>query len=46
MMEIKLEMHTLSSYVLLLLGFIMLLINHVSIIMGDPWLIPEFLRLY
>ncbi|MCU7805264.1 MAG: hypothetical protein KZQ82_18970 [Candidatus Thiodiazotropha sp. (ex Lucinoma annulata)] len=46
MAEAKLELQTLAGYALLLLGFIMLLVNHASIIMGDPWLIPTFLRLY
>ena len=38
--------HRLLRYILLLAGFLILLINHISIVMGDPWLIPEFLRLY
>ncbi|MGD8914306.1 MAG: hypothetical protein PVI97_09265 [Candidatus Thiodiazotropha sp.] len=35
----------LSSYTLLLGGFTLLFINHVSVVMGNPWLIPEFLKL-
>ncbi len=40
------ETHTLSRYVLLLLGLVILLINHVSIVSGHLWLIPTFLRIY
>ncbi|MCU7919995.1 MAG: hypothetical protein KZQ95_16810 [Candidatus Thiodiazotropha sp. (ex Epidulcina cf. delphinae)] len=40
------DLQRLSGYVLILTGFGLLLINHVSIIMGNPWLIPAFLRLY
>jgi hypothetical protein len=36
----------LTGYALLLIGFTLLLINHISVIMGDPWLIPEFLKLH
>ncbi|MCU7930452.1 MAG: hypothetical protein KZQ90_06600 [Candidatus Thiodiazotropha sp. (ex Codakia rugifera)] len=46
MVEAKLELQTLAGYTLLLLGFVMLLVNHASIVMGDPLLIPNFLRLY
>ena len=30
----------------LLAGSLLLLINHLSVIMGHPWLIPPFLRPY
>jgi hypothetical protein len=36
----------LTSYSLIILGFLTLLINHISVVMGNPWLIPDFLRLY
>jgi hypothetical protein len=39
------NLQRLTCYALLLMGFILLLINHISVIMGDPWLIPEFLKL-
>jgi hypothetical protein len=32
-------------YLILLLSFLFLLINHVSIVLGVPWLIPSFLRI-
>jgi hypothetical protein len=34
------------GYTLVLFGFLMLVINHISILMGNPWLIPEILRLH
>ena len=30
---------------LLLLGLLFLIVNHLSVIAGDPWLIPAFLRI-
>lgn len=42
----KPDNHWWLRYALLLAGFLFLLLNHVSIVMGDPWLIPNFLRLY
>jgi hypothetical protein len=39
------DLHQLTGYTLLIMGFILLLLNHVSVLMGDPWLIPEFLKL-
>jgi hypothetical protein len=36
----------LTGYSLIILGFLTLLINHISVVMGNPWLIPDFLRLY
>lgn len=38
--------HWIYGYTLLLLGFVLLVINHLTVVMGDPWLIPTFLRLY
>jgi hypothetical protein len=40
------ETHTLSRYVLLFLGLLILLINHVSVMTGHLWLIPAFMRIY
>jgi hypothetical protein len=40
------ELLRLPSYALLLVGFILLLVNHISVIMGNPWLIPELLKLH
>ncbi len=31
-------------YAWLLAGFMLLLINHLTVVMGHPWLIPHFLR--
>jgi hypothetical protein len=46
MAEVSMDVQRLSGYSLLLIGFILLLINHVSVILGNPWLIPEFMRLF
>ena len=46
MPDFRPDNHWWMRYALLLLGFLFLLINHLSILMGDPWLIPSFLRLY
>ena len=46
MPESKSDFRWLLRYTLLLAGFLFLLINHLSIVMGNPWLIPPFLRLY
>jgi hypothetical protein len=40
------ETHEISRYVLLLLGLLFLLINHISVMTGHFWLIPSFLRIY
>jgi hypothetical protein len=39
------EIQRLSCYALLFMGFVLLFINHLSVVAGDPWLIPEFLKL-
>ncbi|MCG7899408.1 MAG: hypothetical protein JAY99_03665 [Candidatus Thiodiazotropha lotti] len=41
-----LDVLQLCGYSLIVLGFLALLINHVSVLMGNPWLIPDFMRLY
>jgi hypothetical protein len=46
MEDTDLDLVQLSEYSLIILGFLALLINHISVLMGDPWLIPDFLRLY
>lgn len=33
------------GHALLLLGFVLLVINHLSVVTGDAWLIPQFLKL-
>ena len=33
------------SLTLPLLGLLLLIINHISVVTGDPWLIPSFLQL-
>ncbi len=38
--------HALYRYAWLLAGFLLLLINHLSVATGHPWLIPPFLRPY
>ncbi|MET0066838.1 MAG: hypothetical protein ABW076_10900 [Candidatus Thiodiazotropha sp.] len=45
MPETVLVVRHLSGSALLLLGFLLLMINHLTVIAGDPWLIPEFLKL-
>jgi uncharacterized membrane protein SirB2 len=45
MKEAAVNLQHLYAYTLLLMGFALLLINHVSVVTGDAWLIPEFLRL-
>jgi hypothetical protein len=40
------EIHAISRYVLLLLGLLFLLVNHISVMTGHLWLIPTFLRIY
>ena len=42
---LNMETHLLSKYVLLLLGLVILLINHLSVLNGNLWLIPTFLRI-
>ena len=36
----------LARYLLLLLGLLFLLVNHISVTTGHLWLIPSFLRIY
>ncbi|MBW9266543.1 MAG: hypothetical protein AB2540_05445 [Candidatus Thiodiazotropha endolucinida] len=45
MTEAVADLQRLTGYTLLLMGFMLLIINHVSVVLGDPWLIPEFLKL-
>lgn len=33
-------------YLLIALGLLLLLISHISVLLGDPWFVPDFLRLY
>jgi hypothetical protein len=40
------EHHWRYGHALLLIGFALLVINHLSVVMGHAWLIPSFLRLY
>ncbi len=44
--EISFELQRIVCYGLLALGFILLAINHVTVVSGDPWLIPAFLQLH
>ncbi len=46
MSESKSDSRWRLRYVLIALGLLFLLINHVSVLLGDPWFIPDFLRLY
>lgn len=46
MTEALFDLQRHPGYALLVMGFMLLLINHVSVIMGDPWLIPAFLKLH
>jgi hypothetical protein len=39
------EKHLLFRYILLLFGLMILLINHLSVINGNLWLIPTLLRI-
>lgn len=34
------------DYPLLFLGFVLLIINHISVVTGNPWMIPSFMRLF
>ncbi|MET0029373.1 MAG: hypothetical protein ABW101_17210 [Candidatus Thiodiazotropha sp.] len=45
MSEAVLDFRRVSGSALLLLGFVLLIINHLTVIAGNPWLIPEFLKL-
>lgn len=45
MKEAAIDLQRPNGYVLLVMGFVLLLVNHISVIMGNPWLIPEFLKL-
>jgi hypothetical protein len=45
MKETNLSIQQSIGYILLLVGFSILMINHISVLMGNPWLIPEFMRL-
>lgn len=42
----NLDLRQLTGYTLIILGFTLLTINHITVLLGDPWLIPGFLRLY
>lgn len=44
--EISAELERTLCYGLLAVGFLLLLVNHVTVLNGDPWLIPAFLRLH
>jgi hypothetical protein len=44
--EISSELQRTVCYGLLALGFVLLAINHVTVVSGDPWLIPSFLQLH
>ena len=46
MPETKPDYRWILRYALLVVGFLFLLLNHVTVVMGDPWLIPTFMRLY
>jgi hypothetical protein len=35
-----------AGYALIVVGFLLLALNHVSILHDNPWLIPEFMRIY
>ncbi len=43
---LHLDAQQIAGYSLLALGFIVLAISHISVLSGNPLLIPEFLRLY
>ncbi|MBT2969750.1 MAG: hypothetical protein KME56_07565 [Candidatus Thiodiazotropha sp. (ex Ctena orbiculata)] len=45
MTEAVVDIQRLTGYALLLMGFVLLFVNHISVVAGDPWLIPEFLKL-
>jgi hypothetical protein len=45
MTEAAVDLQRLTGYAMLVMGFLLLLTNHISVIMGNPWLIPEFLKL-
>ncbi len=45
MKEAVLKIRRMPGGTLLLLGFLLLIINHLSVIAGNPWLIPECLQL-
>ncbi|MES9817217.1 MAG: hypothetical protein ACH255_09995 [Candidatus Thiodiazotropha sp.] len=45
MTEAVADLQRLTCYTLLLMGFMLLIVNHVSVVLGDPWLIPEFLKI-
>jgi hypothetical protein len=40
------EIHGMSRYLLLLMGLLFLLVNHICVMTGHLWLIPSFLRVY
>lgn len=45
MTEAVVDIQRLTGYALLLMGFVLLFVNHISVVAGDPWLIPGFLKL-
>lgn len=46
MTDLHLDVQQMAGYTLLALGFLVLAISHISVLLGNPLLIPEFLRLY
>ncbi|MCU7810694.1 MAG: hypothetical protein KZQ77_05590 [Candidatus Thiodiazotropha sp. (ex Notomyrtea botanica)] len=46
MMNISPDVFRLYGYAMIVAGLLLLLINHITVTLGDPWLIPGFLRLY
>jgi hypothetical protein len=42
----NLDRQQLTGYTLIILGFTLLIINHITVLLGNPLLIPGFLRLY
>ena len=46
MSDISFDLQSIAGYSLIAVGFLLLLINHITVVTGDPWLIPSFLRLH
>lgn len=46
MSDVSLDLERIAGYTLIAVGFFLLMINHITVVTGDPWLIPSFLRLY
>ncbi|MCU7845620.1 MAG: hypothetical protein KZQ93_17455 [Candidatus Thiodiazotropha sp. (ex Monitilora ramsayi)] len=46
MSDVSLDLERIAGYTLIAVGFLLLVINHITVVAGDPWLIPSFLRLY